>query len=160
MKFLQYKQRFTNLPCHDSFCSWHAIVLNDLFDVGKLLSDFPNLVQLHLVLHHQDAAVALLQDVLACLCPIGWVHPCSQPPSKYGPHIGNDPLRRVHTKKANSFKLFQSKLYKGLGYSPHILIVRRPCPHSLKFKYKGCPTDIRSLTSTPVSTSLTLSAGR
>ena len=72
-----------HLPTNDFFIGWHPRVLDNRFYVGKLIPDAPDLVQLLLILHHQDAALAVLQNILASLCTIGGVYTSRKTPGKY-----------------------------------------------------------------------------
>ena len=89
------------LPADDPGRVWNAGVLDNFLQVGKVTLEAPDLVQLPLVLHHEDVALAVLQDVLAGLGPVGGVNARGKSSRKNSRQVGNNPLGRVETENAD-----------------------------------------------------------
>ena len=77
----------TCLPADHTGIVWNASVLDNFLQVGKITLVTPDLVQLLLILHHEDVAPAVLQDVLDGLGAIGGVNSCGKSSSKNGGDI-------------------------------------------------------------------------
>jgi hypothetical protein len=56
------------LPANDTSIVRNAGVLNNFFEVGELISNAPDLVKLLLILNNQNAALAMFQNIFACIC--------------------------------------------------------------------------------------------
>lgn len=112
-----------NLPADYSCIVWNASILDNLLQVRELIPDVPDLVQLLLVLHHQDAALAVLKNVFASICSICRINSCGKAPGKNCAKVGDCPLWRVETQNTDTVKPFQPNINEGLCYSAHILIV-------------------------------------
>ena len=110
----------------------NAGVLNNFLQVGKITLETPDLVQLPLVLHNEDVALAVLQDILASLGSIGGVDSCGKSSSKNSGQVRDDPLRGVEPENADRAKSLQAEIDEGLGDSSGVLVVSRPTPDRLK----------------------------
>ena len=80
------------LPADDPGSVGDSSVLDDLLQVWKVALHSPDLVQLLLILHHEDVTLAVLQDILAGLGSIGGVDACRKSSRKNSGQIGNVPL--------------------------------------------------------------------
>ena len=89
------------LPADDPGRVWNAGVLDNFLQVGKVTLEAPDLVQLPLVLNHKDVALAVLQDVLAGLRPVGGVNSRGKSSRKNSRQVGNNPLGRVEAENAD-----------------------------------------------------------
>ena len=117
------ERNVVHLPTDDSCIVRNAGVLDNLLDIWKLIPDAPDLVQLLLVLHHQYGALAVIQNIFASLCTIGWVDASCEASGKDSAKVRYDPLGRVEPKNADTIKPLHSKVDEGLRNCSDILVV-------------------------------------
>ena len=120
------------LPANNPGSVGNACVLNYFLQVWKLTLNSPDLVQLLLILHDENVALAVLQDILAGIGAIGGVNACGKSSRKNGCQVRNVPLGRVEAEDADRAVLLQAEVNEGLGHSPSLLVIGRPAPDRLK----------------------------
>ena len=121
-----------HLPADDPRAAGRACVLDNLLEVGEIVPEGEDLVELLLVLHHKDAAAAVLQDVAAGLRAVGGVDAGGEPAGEDGGHVGEDPLGRVEAEDADGGVARHAELDEGLGHGPRLGVVIRPGPYQLQ----------------------------
>ena len=121
------------LPAHHSWAVRNSSVLNNFLQVRKVILKVPDLVELLLVLHHQDVALAVVQDVPHGIRSVGGVYSRGEATSKDSSYIRNDPLGGVEAEDTDRAELVEAEVNEGLGDSPNLLVIRRPCPDGLKY---------------------------
>ena len=119
----------TYLPADDPGSVGNPSVLNDLLQVWKITLETPDFVQLLLILHNKDVALAVLQDILAGLGAIGGVNSGGKSSSKNRGNVRDNPLGRVEPEDADGAILLQAEINEGLGDSSGLLVIIRPAPH-------------------------------
>ena len=119
----------TCLPADDTGIVWNASVLDNFLQVGKITLKTPDLVQLLLILHDENVALAVLQDILTRLSSIGGVNSCGKSSRKDRGHIRNNPLGRVEPEDADRAVFLQAEINEGLGNSSDLLVISRPAPN-------------------------------
>ena len=122
----------TYLPADDPGSVGNPSVLNDLLQVWKITLETPDFVQLLLILHNKDVALAVLQDILAGLGAIGGVYSGGKSSSKNRGNVRDNPLWRVEPEDADGAILLQAEINEGLGHSSGLLVIGRPAPNRLK----------------------------
>ena len=92
-------------------------------DTGQLRLELENLLQLLLILHHQDVGPAILHDVLARVRAVGRVDAHREAASHDGPHLGDEPLWGIEAQDSYRAEALQAQLDEGLGYGPGLFVV-------------------------------------
>ena len=121
----------TYLPADDTGTVWDSLVLDNFPQVWQITLITPDLVQLLLILHHEDVTLAVLQDILAGLGSIGGVDACGESPRENCGQIRNVPLGRVEAENADGAVFLQPEINEGLYDSSGLLMILRTGPDRL-----------------------------
>ena len=100
-----------------------------MLEVRQLLPDGPDLVQLFLVIHHDDVGPAVLRHVPHGVRAVGGVDAGAEAAGCDGGQRADVPLGRVEPDDVHSVVGLQAQLDERLGNSFNILLTfRRPSP--------------------------------
>ena len=72
----------TYFPADNACIVWNSRVLNDFFQIWEVIPTFPDFIQLLLIFDDKNAALAVLDDVLASICSVSRVDTSSKTPGK------------------------------------------------------------------------------
>ena len=128
----QIKRNVGYLPADNAGTVRNSSVLDNFLQVWQIILKAPDLVQLLLVLHHQNVAPAVFEDVLAGIRSIGGINSSGKSSSKYGSHIRYNPLRGVEAEDADRAVFLEAEINEGLGHGPRLLVIGGPSPHRLQ----------------------------